>query len=155
MHVPACGSSYVFANVRPGVGVGVNLRRLQVAHDGRYQSPKSGHRATHHGKLRTSENAPFTRLSRCILEMKYEAFNLEIARSVLDQLQHSSADPVGGMFPVLKGCLFSTLNDHKEDAAHSIMRDRATFGVLKSQKLPEQLELAEDTYGMSPLDALA
>jgi hypothetical protein len=87
--------------------------------------------------------------------MKYGAYKLEVARSMLEQLQDSVADPVGGMFPVLKGCLFSKLNDHKEDAAHSILRNGETFETLKSEKLPEQLELAEDTYGMSPLDALA
>lgn len=99
--------------------------------------------------------AQMSALFYCVLCKKYGSLTRDVFRSVLNQLQSSDAEPVGKTFSVLLGCLLSALSEHEQDSAHSVLRRSSTFHVLRDEKLDEQLNIARDTYGSSPLDALS
>jgi len=94
-------------------------------------------------------------LSRCILDMKCRDFNLAIARYILKHLRVGNPKTIESCFPVLLGCRLAILTDCKEGSAHSVLRNPTIFKKLKNEKLPEQLNLAQDTYGLTVVETLA
>lgn len=101
----------------------------------------------------TLASAQMLALTRTIIEEKFGGYNLEISREVFNQLRDEANNPVDRIFPVLLGCLLHILNENPEETPHSIFRNKYTFIELNDNILTEQINLAQDTYDISPLDA--